>query len=431
MTENWNYEVAYNYGQFDEDTIVRGNMNLQRFGLAMDAALNPTGQVVCRSQIDPAAAFAYDDTNQMSVDTLAADVAACAPLNPFGQGNISQAARDFVLQDTTSVGQIKQQVFSATITGDSSALFSLPAGAIGIALGFEQRTEENFFEADELVSSGITFYNALPLFDPPKFKVSEIFTELRVPLLKELPFAEELTINLAGRFADYDGNTGEVFAYNAGLDWSPISSLRFRAGLARAVRAPSLVDLYSEQSQNFATISDPCAARFIGAGSSTRAANCAAAGIPATYDYTYPSTPEILSGGNPELLEETSDSLTVGFVFQPEFAPGLSFSADYFNIEIDDVITAPSAQQIMNACYDASDIDNQFCGLFQRWGAAGSPTSGPADAYALMNGTLQQTLLNYAKLHGGGYRLRVRIQPFGWRRRHHQDTPALHADARA
>ena len=56
------------------------------------------------------------------------------------------------------------------------------------------------------------------MFDPPKFKVSEVFTELRVPLLKELPFAEELTLNLAGRFADYDGNTGEVFAYNAGLD---------------------------------------------------------------------------------------------------------------------------------------------------------------------------------------------------------------------
>ncbi len=411
MSENWRYEVAFNHGQFEEDTIVRGNMNLQRFGLAMDSVRNPAGEIVCRSQIDPAAAFAYDDTVQYSVDTLAADIAACVPLNPFGQGNISQAARDFVLQDTTSVGEIKQQIFSATITGDSSALFSLPAGAIGIALGVEHRTEENFFEADELVSSGITFYNALPLFDPPKFKVSEVFTELRVPLLKELPFAEELTLNLAGRFADYDGDTGEVFAYNAGVDYSPISSLRFRAGLARAVRAPSLVDLYSEQSQNFAQINDPCSFRNVGAGSSTRAANCAAAGIPGGpppsqggtgYDHVYTVTPEILSGGNPELTEETSDSLTVGFVWQPEFAPGLSFSADYFDIDIDDVITAPTAQQIMNACYDASDLDNQFCGLFQRWGAAGGPDWDPAEAnhpespYALVNGSLQQTLLNYA-----------------------------------
>ena len=395
MSENWGYEVSANVGRFKEDTVVKGNMNMQRFGLAMDAALSGN-QIVCRSQIDPDAAFGYDDTNPMSVSTLDADIAACVPLNPFGEGSITQEMRDYVTQDTTSVAEIKQTVFNATITGDSSALFSLPAGAIGLALGVEHRTEENFFEADELVSSGITFYNALPLFEPPKFKVSEVFTEMRVPLLKELPFAEELTLNLAGRYAEYDGDIGGVFAYNAGLDWAPLGGLRFRAGVARAVRAPSLVDLYSEQSQNFATISDPCAARFIGGGSQTRAANCAAAGVPASFDYTYPSTPEILSGGNPELKEETSDSMTLGVVYQPEFVPGLTFSADYFDIDIDDVITAPTAQQIMNACYDAPDLNNQFCGLFERWGAAGSPQLGPADAYALRNGTLQQTLLNYA-----------------------------------
>jgi outer membrane receptor protein involved in Fe transport len=115
----------------------------------------------------------------------------------------------------------------------------------------------------------------------------------------------------------------------------------------------------------------------------------------------YTATPEILSGGNPELKEETSDSITIGLVYQPEFAPGLSFSADYFDIDIDDVITAPTAQQIMNACYDATDLDNQFCGLFQRWGPAGGPdydgsVNHPESPYALINGSLQQTLLNYA-----------------------------------
>ena len=405
MSENWRYEVALNHGQFKEDTIVKGNMNMQRFGLAMDAARDGGGNIVCRSSIDPAAAFAYDDTNPMSVATLAGDVAACVPLNPFGEGSITREMREYVTQDTTSVAEIKQIVASATVMGDSSGWFSLPAGAIGVAMGIEHRTEENFFQADDLVSSGITFYNALPLFDPPKFKVSEVFTELRVPVLKELPFAEELTVNLAGRYAEYDGDVGGVFAYNAGIDWSPVSSVRFRGGIARAVRAPSLVDLYSEQSQNFAQIQDPCSFRNVGAGSSTRAANCAAAGIPAGatgYDHVYTATPEILSGGNPELMEETSDSLTIGVVYQPEFAPGLTLSADYFDIQIDDVITAPTAQQIMNACYDATDLNNQFCALFERWGAAGGPDWDPSEAnhpespYALVDGSLQQTLLNYA-----------------------------------
>jgi outer membrane receptor protein involved in Fe transport len=405
MTENWSYEVSLNQGNFKEDTKVLGNMDLQRFGLAMDAVRNTSGQIVCRSQIDPAAQIVYPYSNDpdFSESRLANDVAECVPLNPFGEGSITQEMADYVRQDTTSVAEIKQFVAAASITGDSSALFSLPAGAIGIALGFEHRTEENFFEADELVSSGQTFYNALPLFDPPKFKVDEFYGEFLVPVLKDLPGAKNLSVTLAGRYAEYDGDIGGVFAYNAGLDYLPIDSLRFRAGVARAVRAPSLVDLYSEQSQNFASINDPCASRNIGAGSATRAANCAAAGIPASYDHQYTVTPEILSGGNPDLKEETSDSLTVGFVYQPEQIPGFSFSADYFNIDIDDVITAPTAQQIMNACYDAANLDNQFCGLFERWGAAGGPnwdpseTNHPEDPYALIDGSLQQTLLNYAK----------------------------------
>jgi outer membrane receptor protein involved in Fe transport len=202
-----------------------------------------------------------------------------------------------------------------------------------------------------------------------------------------------------------------VFAYSGSLEWAPVEGVRLRTGLARAVRAPNLADLYSDQSQNFAQINDPCSTQFIGGGSPTRAANCAAAGIPASYFHTYQSTPEILSGGNPELNEETSDSFTAGIVLQPTFMPGFTFSADYFDIEIDDVITAPTAQQIMNACYDATDLANQFCALFQRWGAAGgpqydpagpSPQTDPQAPYALVNGTLQQTLLNYASFTARG-----------------------------
>ena len=401
MSDTWSYEVAVNWGNFDEDTVVLGNLNQQHFVLAMDAGRDVNGVIRCRSQFDPAAAYSYDDTIPLAVDMLANDIATCVPLNPFGEGNITPEMKNYLLSDTTSVGKIRQFVASASVSGDSSGWFSLPAGPIGMAFGLEHRTEENYFKADDLVSSGLTFYNALPLFDPPKFKVDEAFAEFRVPILHELPWAQELTLNLAGRFAEYDGDTGGVFAYNAGIDWAPIDSLRFRGGIARAVRAPSLVDLYSEQSQNFASIAgnDPCKLTNINNGTPYRAANCAAAGIPATYNYSYPSTPAILSGGNPELKEETSDSLTVGVVYQPEFLPGFNFSADYFDIQIDDVITAPTALQIMNACYDSSTLDNQFCGLFERWGAAGSPDSDPAgvDAYSLVSGTLQQTLLNYAK----------------------------------
>ncbi|MEO8062538.1 MAG: TonB-dependent receptor [Pseudomonadota bacterium] len=396
---NWGYEVALNYGRFKEDTIVKGNLNVQRFLLAMDSERDGGGVIRCRSQIDPAAAVGIPDDlvgdPAFAQSTLANDIASCVPLNPFGEGNITPEMDGYLTQDTTSVASIKEFVASATLTGSTAGWIDLPAGPIGIAFGIEHRTEQNDFEAEELVSSGLTFYNALPPFHPPKFEVNEVFTEFRVPLLKDVTGFRDLTLNAAARYADYKGATGGVFAYNYGLDYAPIDGLRFRAGIARAVRAPNLVDLYSLQSQNFALVNDPCSQNFIGTGSTTRAANCAAAGIPNTYNFLYSSSLSFLSGGNPDLKEETSDSLTVGFVFQPTFLEGFSLSADYFDIDIDGVITAPGAQDILNACYDAPDLNNQFCGLFQRAGAGGAP-SGEV-AFQVLEGTLQQTVLNYAK----------------------------------
>jgi outer membrane receptor protein involved in Fe transport len=402
LGETWNYEVSANYGQFKEDTIVEGNLNLQRFVLAMDSTRDTSGNIVCRSKIDPAAARIYPFSNDDAFATslLAADVAACVPMNPFGENSVTPAMRNYLIQNTTSVGEIKEFVANATVTGDSSALFSLPAGPIGVAFGLEHRTEENFFKAEDLVEQGMTFYNALPEFNPPKFKVDEVFTEFRIPLLKEKTGAQELTLNLAGRYADYNGATGGVMAYNGGLEWEPIDGLRFRAGYARAVRAPNLVDLYSEQSQNFASVVDPCSARNIGTGSPTRAANCAAAGIPTSYDFVYQATLEIVSGGNPELKEETSDSFTYGLVFQPTFMPGFTMSIDYFDIDISDVITAPDAQSILDACYDSADLNNQFCGLFQRAGAGGGPQGEIPNQ--VLEGSLQQTVLNYASSRSRG-----------------------------
>jgi outer membrane receptor protein involved in Fe transport len=395
--ENWNYEVSYNYGKFTEDTVVLGNLDQQRFLLAMDATRDSSGNIVCRSKIDPAAALIYPflDDDTLANARLANDVANCTPLNPFGDGSVTQGMHDYLTQNTTSVAQIKETVVNATLTGSSTGWFELPAGPIGVAVGLEHRTEDNDFEADALVSSGLTFYNALPPFHPPQFKVDEAFAEFRVPLLKDITAAQELTLNAAARYADYNGKTGGVLAYNGGIDWAPIDSLRFRAGIARAVRAPNLVDLYSQQSQNFALVNDPCSARNIGTGSGTRAANCAAAGIPTSYDFVFSSSLSFLSGGNPDLKQETSDSLTLGFVFQPTFAQGLSLSVDYFDIDIADVITAPDAQAILDACYDAPDLNNQFCGLFQRAGAGGG-AQGEVQ-YEILEGSLQQTSLNYAK----------------------------------
>jgi outer membrane receptor protein involved in Fe transport len=401
FNEDWNYEVSLNYGEHRERTNILGNVNLQRYLLAIDAVRDPaTGQIVCRSQIDPAArvAFEFPVDAAFAQSQLAADVAACTPLNLFGEGNITQANRDYLLTNSRVEAKLTQFVANAFLSGNSGRWFELPGGPVGFALGLEYRKESAYYDQDEFTQTGLSFYNAIPEWDSNGFEVKEAFGELRFPLLKNTPLFEELTISVAGRASDYKGATGTVFAYNAGVDWAPIRDLRLRANYSRAVRAPNLSDLSFPMSQNFALVADPCALR--SRTTQLRQTNCAADGVPADFDFVYVSSLAFQSGGNPNLREETSDSYTVGGVLQPRFLPGFSLSVDYFDITVNNVITALSAQSVLNACYDQADINNQFCGQFQRAGAGGGPR-GEIPGQILEN-SLQVVPLNFAKLKARG-----------------------------
>jgi len=399
LGDNWNYEVSVNYGEHREKTLILGNVNLQRYLLAIDAVRDPaTGNIVCRSRIDPSAAvpFEFPVDAAFAQAQLAADVAACTPINMFGEGNITQANRDYLLTNSQARAKLTQFVVNGFLSGNSGKWFELPGGPVGFAVGFEYRKESAFYDQDEFTQSGLSFYNAIAEWDADEFGVKEAFGEIRLPILKDTPGFEELTVSLAGRASDYKGATGTVYAYNAGVDWAPIRDIRFRANYSRAVRAPNLSDLTFPLSQNFALVQDPCALRNRNLGNPTRAANCAALGVPAGFDFVYLSSLAFQSGGNPNLQEETSDSYTIGGVLQPRFLPGFSLSVDYYNITVNNVITALSAQSILNACVDQADINNQFCGQFQRAGAGGGPR-GEIQGQ-ILEGSLSVVPLNFAKL---------------------------------
>ena len=405
LGNSWKYEVSANYGSFKERTKVLGNVNIQRFLLAKDAVDQgqfltgvPNGNIVCRAQVDPTAAVPYEFAADpaFAAAQLANDVASCKPANIFGEGNISQAAKDYILQDTVSRGKITQLDLTGFISGDTSKWFSLPGGPVGLVAGFEYRRETAKYREDPLVESGVTFYNVIPSFDPPSFAVKELFGEIRAPILKDIPFIKEFTLNGAARWSDYKGSTGHTFAYNGGAEWVPVQGIRFRGNYSRAVRAPNLVELYTPLGQNFDLVDDPCSADNIGAGTQFREANCRAAGIPDTYNYQYTSTLQFQSGGNPNLKAEKSDSWTLGTVITPPFLPGFSFAVDYYNIKVNNVITSPTAQDVINACYDLQNAANQFCTLFQRAGPGGGPRG--EEQFRILEGSLENTLLNYAKL---------------------------------
>lgn len=399
---NWRYEVSANYGEFKEKTEILGNLNVQRFLLANDPARNAAGQIVCRSQVNPAAALGYDYTSDPNpASRLAADVAACVPINVFG-GQFTQAQRNYLLQNTTSLGKITQFDVSAFISGDLRQLFSLPGGPIGFSIGGEYRRETNSYKEDPLVEQGYTFYNAIPTFTAPGLKVKEAYGEIRIPLVKDLPLLREVTVTGAARVSDYNTKTGTVWSYNAAGVWRPITDLTLRASYARAVRAPNLGELYTPFGDNYALVSDPCSADNINKGTNpaNRQANCAAAGRPSTYNFQYANSLLFRSGGNPNLTAERSDSYTYGAILQPHWIPGLSITADYYNIKVRQAIASVDAQTIINQCYDLPNLSNQFCALFQRAGSGGGPRGEVP--FQILEGSLLSGGVNFGLLRARG-----------------------------
>ena len=408
---DWNYEVSANYGRFNERTDILGNINLQRYLLSIDAVDQGTaltgvanGNVVCRAKVDPSSASAYNDS-AYAQSTLAGDISQCVPVNLFGNGNVTDAARNYLVQNSSAKGRITQLDITGFVNGDTSEFFNLPGGPIGVVIGGEYRRETAYYKQDDATASGSTFYNAIPEFNPTSFEVKEAFAEVRLPILKDLPFAHLLTVSAAGRVSHYKGSTGTVYSYNAGFEYAPFRSLRFRGNYSRAVRAPNLSDLFTPLGQNYFSLSDPCAVRNLSSGSQFRVANCVAAGVPAGYDYVYKSTPGYLSGGNSDLKAETSDSFTAGGVFTPSgILQGFSFSADYYRITVSNVINSPSAQGIIDACYDLPSLNNQFCSLFTR------DTTTGLNAREYVENSLRVVPLNYAKLKVSGIDFDVTYQ---------------------
>lgn len=410
FNEDWSYEVSANYGKFREDISQDGYIDRQRFSLAMDAGRNPlTGQIQCRAQFDPTAAVPLARTTPADVALaarnaarLAADIAACVPYNPFGSQDNSASVAYFS-QARSNSSSLSQLVLSGFVSGDSSQVFELPGGPIRFAVGAEYRRETAFYEQDTFVSDGFTNAVAIPSFVPDPFKVKEAYGEIQLPILKDIPFFKELTVSGAARVAKYQGDTGTVWSYNAGLDWAPIRDVRFRGNFSRAVRAPNVSETGFPLTPNFANgFNDPCQPNQINSGTSSRPGNCATALGPllGSLSNVSPSL-GIVSGSNPDLIAETSNSLTLGAVIQPRWVPGLSLSIDYYDIKVKNIITSLTAQAIVNACYDQPNLNNIFCSQFKR-----NLTNGPGPAGEGAGRVIENSLIaipfNFASRHRRG-----------------------------
>ncbi len=370
LASRFQWKAFYQYGRTIDNVRVTDIPYNSHWVAARDVIADPvTGEPVCRD--------------------VAARNAGCIPHNIFSTDAPSQELKDYVLGTRRERRLNSQDVFGANISG---ALLALPYGDLSVALGAERRIERLRTVDDPLAKSGELVYSGTGFTQHPDMDVSnsvnELYGEIVAPLLMDLPFAHRLEIEGAYRFSDYS-TIGETHAWKIGGSWSPVAGVTLRGVRSRSVRAPNFGELYENQviSQTGA-INDPCEAGGYYA-SEIRAANCAALGIVAPLD-DYRVGPVVTTGGNPGLEPETSNSFTLGVVLQPRFLRNFDLTVDYYDINIENVITQFSYTTVLNLCVDLPTIENQFCGLVKRDPVTGIPTE------------VQSFQLNAAKLYQRG-----------------------------
>lgn len=342
---DFKYEVSANYGQ-TADFSITPSLNVQNFQNALNAVLGPNGQISC--------AAGYTNS------PVASQSKTCAPFNPFGSGNSSAAANQYVTSLATANSSLTQRVLNASINTD---LFTLPAGAVKGAFGYENRRESADFEPDQFYQQAAgVFIPITPISG--SFLTNEVFGEVLVPIVapaEDIPFVHRIEIEAAAREVDHSV-AGKATTWTAGLRFEPVSIVQLRGNYTHSIRSPSITEAFNPTVQAFSTAVDPCDKGNINGGPNpaVRAANCAKAGItqPFTSDIDQFTEPVSISG-NPNLQNETADSTTFGVQLRP--SERTSLSIDYVRINIEQAIVQLSATDVLNACYDSPGYPNAFC----------------------------------------------------------------------
>lgn len=337
------------YGVTDETSTIYGEGLLARFQQAANATVDTGGNPVCANT-----------------------AGGCAPIDIFGPGISSDAARAFISTPLFQGRRREQFVAGATLAGDTSGFLRLPGGGIDYVVGVEYRDEQGSNSYDTAIQTGQTFNQGTKANFSGGFNVKEVFGEVRVPILRDVFFAKEINLEAAYRYSDYS-TSGGADAYKVGGDWALTDDIRFRGSYQRVVRSPNIGELFGTTSGIPLTgVIDPCANP---TASGADVATCTASGAPTGGFVQDLTGAQFLFGGDPTIQPETGKTWTAGVVLTPTFLSGFTLTADYYNIKIDNAIGAVLPQPTLNTCFIVvRDINDIFCQRISR-GANGQLTA--------------------------------------------------------
>lgn len=390
LGSNIGYDISYVFGQSTQEATNLNDRITDRYYAALDAVRDASGNITCRINLPGQTDIRggnYGGQPVFNGAPVTFTPGQCVPLNMLGFGSPSQAALDFVTVDHTDWARIQQHVVSAVISGDTGAFFKLPGGPVGFAIGAEYRKEKSHYIPSDLTAAGALMDSSQASVTKGSFDVKEVFGEINLPILADLPFAQNLSVGGAIRLSDYS-TIGSTTTWNVNGSYSPVRDITFRGTYSEAVRAPNINELFAPQNGTYQFITDPCGPDRRAEGTQYRVANCraalAAVGIdmdalsdpndpdsfifnPA-FDATSPQNSSLLGlqGGNPNLQEEKARTWTAGVVLRPRFVPGLSITADWYDIRLTQAIQYSTAQDIVDLCVDQPGLDNVYCDAISR-----------------------------------------------------------------
>jgi outer membrane receptor protein involved in Fe transport len=353
LSPAWSYDAFYQYGRTAFSQVYTNDFSITRLNRALDVVTGPDGTPVCRSVLDGS------DPN-------------CVPWDIFSPGTVapSAAANAYLSTPGFSRGIVEEQVASGFLTGslgDYGVKTPWADQGVDVVFGAEYRKESLEFTSDVAFQTGDLAGQGAPTLPVNgSFNVTEFFTEVRVPIAQD-SWVHEFTVTGGYRYSDYStGATTDTYKIEG--VFAPTRDISIRGGYNRAVRAPTVQDLFAPNRVALDGSTDPCAGFVIGSGGSGTAGDpgCIAQGL-TVGQFVAPNPADQYNGfigGNTNLVPETADTYTAGIVFTPTFVPGLSVTVDYFNIEITDAIGGIGADTILLACTQTSDPF--FCGLINR-----------------------------------------------------------------
>ncbi|MFC0102513.1 TonB-dependent receptor domain-containing protein [Sphingopyxis terrae] len=354
LSPAWSYDAYYQYGRTNFAETYTNDFSVARLQRALDVVDNPNTPGV----VDPVCRSALDGTDPN-----------CVPWDIFSPGTVatSDAATAYLSTPGFQRGIVSEQVLSAYISG-ALGEYGLKSPwadeGIGLVVGAEYRKESLEFLSDLAFSTGdLAGQGAATLPVSGSFNVKEVFTEVKLPIARN-SWVYDFNITAGYRYSDYStGNKTDTFKVEG--EFAPIPDVRLRAGYNRAVRAPTIQDLFAPVRVALDGSSDPCAGSAITAAQT----GCLAQGL--VVGQTVAPNPagqyNGLIGGNPNLRPEKADTYTVGIVMTPTFLPGFTASVDYFKIKLTDAIQGYGSDTIVGLCTQTADPT--FCNLVHRDGS--------------------------------------------------------------